>query len=396
MTTIRRLALLAAALLACISLAMAEPQATASPCMASRPCRRTSRTCPMPIRMRRRAGSCGRRSPAASTASTPSSSRARPAPDVRTYVFESLLGRNWDEPFSLYGLLAETIDVSDDRQTFTFKLRPEAKFSDGTPVTAADVVFSMETLRDKGRPNFKNSYAKIRKVETPDERTIVFHSGGGRPRVAADRRRSCRSFQGLGGQGLSTPTTLDPIMGSGPYVIARGEGGRDHHLSGKTRTTGARTSPSKGPVELRRGALRLLPRCQCRLRGLQIGPGRCPDRERPDALATGYDFPAVKDGKVTLEKVEQKSPAPAVRLRLQHPAQDFEDLRVREALVMAFDFEWANANLFSGAYSRTYGYYSGSELSSQGKPADEREKAVLGDAAASCGRTSSMAAISCR
>jgi peptide/nickel transport system substrate-binding protein len=76
---------------------------------------------------------------------------------VRTYVFESLLGRNWAEPFSLYGLLAESIDVSDDRQTFTFKLRPEAKFSDGTPVTAADVVFSLETLRDRGRPNFKNS-----------------------------------------------------------------------------------------------------------------------------------------------------------------------------------------------------------------------------------------------
>ncbi len=86
---------------------------------------------------------------------------------VRTYVFESLLGRNWAEPFALYGLLAESVDVSDDRQTFTFKLRPEAKFSDGTPVTAADVVFSMETLRDKGRPNFKNSYSKITKVETP-------------------------------------------------------------------------------------------------------------------------------------------------------------------------------------------------------------------------------------
>ena len=70
-------------------------------------------------------------------------------------VFESLMGRNWDEAFSLYGLLAESIDVSDDRQTFTFKIRPEAKFSDGKPVTAADVVFSVETLRDKGRPRFQ-------------------------------------------------------------------------------------------------------------------------------------------------------------------------------------------------------------------------------------------------
>jgi peptide/nickel transport system substrate-binding protein len=72
------------------------------------------------------------------------------------------------------GCLAESIDVSDDRSTFTFKLRPEAKFSDGSPVTAADVVWSMETLRDKGRPNFKNSYSKVKSVETPDERTLVF------------------------------------------------------------------------------------------------------------------------------------------------------------------------------------------------------------------------------
>jgi peptide/nickel transport system substrate-binding protein len=92
----------------------------------------------------------------------------------RTFVFESLMGRNWGEAFTLYGLLAESIDVSDDRQVFTFKLRPEAKFSDGTPVTAADVQWSMETLRDKGRPNFKNNIGKLSKIEVLDEHTIKF------------------------------------------------------------------------------------------------------------------------------------------------------------------------------------------------------------------------------
>ena len=105
--------------------------------------------------------------------------KGTPATGVRTYVFESLMGRNWDEAFSLYGLLAESIDVSDDRQTFTFKIRPEAKFSDGKPVTSADVVFSMEILRDKGRPNFKNSYSKVTKIETPDDHTVVFHQEAG-------------------------------------------------------------------------------------------------------------------------------------------------------------------------------------------------------------------------
>ena len=95
---------------------------------------------------------------------------------------------------------------------------------------------------------------------------------------------------------------------------------------------------------------------------------------------TGYDFPAVKDGRITLEKVEQKTPAPASGFIFNTRRPLFEDPRVREALAMAFDFEWANANLFNKAYRRTYGYYGGSELSSEGKPVDEAEKKVLGDA----------------
>ena len=102
----------------------------------------------------------------------------------------------------------------------------------------------------------------------------------------------------------------------------------------------------------------------------------------PTRWATGYDFPAVKDGKVTLEKIAQKAPAPASGFVFNIRRPVFADARVREALVMAFDFEWANANLFSGAYTRTYGYFSGSDLSSQGRPADDKEKAVLGDATA--------------
>ena len=94
----------------------------------------------------------------------------------------------------------------------------------------------------------------------------------------------------------------------------------------------------------------------------------------PTRWATGYDFPAATEGKITLEKIEQKSPAPAAGFVFNTRRKIFEDARVREALVMAFDFEWANANLFADAYRRTYGFYSGSELSSEGKPADERER----------------------
>lgn len=145
--------------------------------------------------------------------------KGQAAAGVRTYVFESLLGRNWAEPFSLYGLLAETIDVSDDRQSFTFKLRPEAKFSDGTPVTAEDVKFSLETLRDKGRPNFKNSYSKIIKIETPDASTITFTQDAGDrelPLIVGVMPILSKAF--WQGKDFSM-TTLDAITGSGPYVI---------------------------------------------------------------------------------------------------------------------------------------------------------------------------------
>ncbi len=213
--------------------------------------------------------------------------KGTPAVNVRTYVFESLLGRNWDEPFSLYGLLAETIDVSDDRQTFTFKLRPEAKFSDGTPVTSADVAFSVETLRDKGRPNFKNALSKLAAVETPDPQTVIFRQAGADrelPLIVGVMPILSRAY--LAGSHLRRDHAR-PHHGIGPLRHRRGQAGRSHHLPQEPRLLGQGPAHRQGPVELRRGPLRLLPRRQCRLRGLQEGRGRCPHRDRPDALGHG-------------------------------------------------------------------------------------------------------------
>ena len=304
------------------------------------------------------------------------------ATNVRTYVFESLLGRNWSEPFSLYGLLAESIDVSDDRQTFTFRLRPEAKFSDGTPVTSADVVFSMETLRDKGRPNFKSSYSKISKVETPDERTVIFTQEGGDrelPLIVGVMPILSKAFW----EGKSfDQTTLDPITGSGPYVIAEVKAGEAIIFRKDPDYWGKDLPLQKGLWNFDEVRFDYYRDANAAFEAFKSGLADVRIEGDPTRWATGYDFPAAKDGKVTMEKVEQKSPAPAAGFAFNTRRKIFEDPRVREALVMAFDFEWANANLFSGAYKRTYGYYSGSELSSQGKPADEMEKTILGDAAA--------------
>jgi peptide/nickel transport system substrate-binding protein len=300
---------------------------------------------------------------------------------IRSYVFESLMGRNWAEPFSLYGLLAESIDVSDDRQSFTFRIRPQAKFSDGSPVTTADVVFTLETLRDKGRPNFKNYYSKITKIETPDERTIHFAQESGDqelPLIIGVMPILSKAF--WEGKDFAA-TTLDPIVGSGPYVIQSVKAGETITYAKDPDYWGKDLALQKGLWNFDEVRFDYYLDANAAFEAFKAGLSDVRVENDPVRWNTGYDFPAVKDGKITLEKIEQRTPAAASGLVFNTRRKLFEDPRVREALVMAFDFEWANANLFSNAYRRTYGYYGGSELSSEGKPMDERERAVLGDAA---------------
>ncbi len=165
--------------------------------------------------------------------------------------------------------------------------RPEAKFSDGKPVTAADIVFSMETLRDKGRPNFKNSYSKITKIETPDDHTVVFHQEAGDRElpliigVMPIIPKHAWEGKAFDESDARSHHRLRPLCDR------RGEGGREHHLPQEPRLLGQGPRHRQGPVEFRRSADRLLPRRQCGLRGLQEGLCRYPRRERSRPLGHG-------------------------------------------------------------------------------------------------------------
>jgi peptide/nickel transport system substrate-binding protein len=308
--------------------------------------------------------------------------KGTPVMGVRNYVFETLMGRNWDEPFSLYGLLAESIDVSDDRQTFTFKIRPEAKFSDGKPVTAADVVFSVEILRDKGLPRYKNSYSKITKMETPDDHTVIVHQEVG------DRELPLivgwmpiipkHDWEGK----VFEESSLASLIGSGPYMIGEVRAGESITYKKNPDYWGKDLAFNKGLWNFETVRYDYYRDANAAFEAFKKGDADVRTEGDPTRWATGYDFPAAKDGKVILEKIVQRSPAPASGFAFNTRRKIFEDPRVREALMITFDFEWANANLFSNAYQRTYGYYSGSELSSKGKPIDDAERAVLGAAAA--------------
>ena len=301
------------------------------------------------------------------------------ASGIRTYVFESLMGRNGDEPFSLYGLLAESIDVSDDRQIFTYKIRPEAKFSDGSPVTAADVVFSMETLRDKGRPNYKNNYGKIKTVDVLDDHTLRFtQEVGDRELPLIIGLMPILSKKSWEGRNFDE-STLVPLIGSGPYVIA--EAKPDESITYKKNPDywGKNLPLAKGFWNFDTVRFDYYRDANAAFEAFKKGDADVRMEEDPSRWTKAYDFAAITDGKVVKEFVEQRTPAAASGFAFNTRRTIFEDVRVREALMTAFDFEWANANLFDNNYKRIHGYFSGSPLSSRGVAADAAEKVLIGD-----------------
>jgi peptide/nickel transport system substrate-binding protein len=304
--------------------------------------------------------------------------RGQKAASVNTYVYESLMGRNWAEPFTLYGLLAETIEVSDDRQKITFRLRPEARFSDGMPVTAADVVFSFETLRDKGLPRFATYFSKIKSIATPDERTIVMMQDSGDRElpliiglmpILPKHYWEGRDFEA---------TTFDPVVGSGPYVVAEVKPGESIVYRRNPDYWGKDLPISRGFWNFDEVRLDYYRDNNSAFEAFKKGLADIRIESDPGRWSTAYDFPAVSEGKVIRETIPQKTPAPTTGFAFNTRRPLFQDARVRRALVEAFDFEWANANLFSNLYRRTQGYYAGSDLSYLHHPADERELALLG------------------
>jgi peptide/nickel transport system substrate-binding protein len=304
--------------------------------------------------------------------------KGQKALSVSTYVFESMMGRNYGEAFTVYGLLAESIDVSTDRNRMTFVLRPQARFSDGRPVTSADVAFSLETLRDHGLPRFKTYYSKVKNIETPDARTIVMTQDSGDRElplimglmpILPKHYWESRDFE---------QSTLDPIMGSGPYRLAE-------------ITPGERISYRKNPdywgknVPLNRGLwnfdevrIDYFRDNNSAFEAFKKGIADIRVESDPARWSQAYDFPAANDGRIIRERIEQKTPAPASGFVFNTRKPLFESPLVRRALVEAFDFEWLNDNIFFNLYRRTQGYYSGSELSYLGHPADTRELALLG------------------
>jgi peptide/nickel transport system substrate-binding protein len=294
-------------------------------------------------------------------------------------VFETLMARSRDEPFTLYPLLAESVETDADRTFVEFTLDPRAKFSNGTPVTPEDVIFSLELLRDKGRPLYKGWIDVVAKMEKVGERGVrlTFNDQAGResplllallpilPRHATDADNFDKS-------------TLKPLTASGPYTIDSVRPGEVVVLKRNPDYWG-KDIPSKRGLDnydeirmnyfrdentmfeaFKKGAVDIM---------LETDTGR---------WATGYNFPAVSDGRVVKDAFKSGLPSGMYGFVLNTRRDVFKNRDVRLALGGLFDFEWANKNLFSSAYQRIRSYYDGSELSSFGHPASDAEKALLG------------------
>ncbi len=293
-------------------------------------------------------------------------------------VWDTLLMRSADEPFTLYGLLAETVEVPDDRSGVEFTIHPDARFSDGTPLTVEDVIFTVDLLKEKGRPNYRSRFGKVASIERVGERGVRFVFGDGADRelplligltpVLPKHATDPETFD---------QSTIQPMVGSGPYVIERVEPG-SRVLLKRNPDYWARDLPVKrGFDNWDEISIEYFRDANTYFEGFKTGAFDVHFETEAGRWLTGYDFPAVRDGRIVKVETESGSPKGMSGIVMNTRREIFSDPKVREALGRLFDFEWINKNLYYGVYARTGSYFQGSSLSALGKPADEAETALL-------------------
>jgi peptide/nickel transport system substrate-binding protein len=298
--------------------------------------------------------------------------------EMRGYVIESLLARGYDEPFTLYGLLAETVDTDEARSYVTFTINPKAAFSDGTPVTAEDVIFSWQLLRDHGRPNYRTYYTKVTKAEASGERSVRFDLAGSNDRelplilglmpILPKHAIDPETFE---------ESTLKPPVGSGPYTVETVNAGKSFTLKRNPNYWGRDLAVARGYWNFDTIRFDYYRDGNSHLEAFQKGLYDVRAELDPSRWEQAYNFPAVRDGRVVKEAFVNGMPKAMAAYVFNTRRPVFADIRVRQALALLFDFEWLNKNFFFGRYVRTKSYFDGSELSSFGIPADAKERQVL-------------------
>jgi peptide/nickel transport system substrate-binding protein len=299
-------------------------------------------------------------------------------PSIRGYVVESLMARGYDEPFTLYGLIARSVETDAQRSYVTFHLDPAAKFSDGKPVTAEDIIFSWQLLRDKGRPNHRTYYAKVAKAEAIGEQAVRFDLSGSDDRelalilglmpVLAKHAVKPETFE---------ETSFQAPLGTGPYVVGEVDPGKSVTLKRNPDYWGRDLAINRGLWNFDEVRFDYYREANSHLEAFKRGLYDLRVEHDPGRWQTAYDFAAVRDGRVLKEALPTGVPKASTYFVFNTRRAVFSDIRVREAISLLFDFEWINHGYFFDLYRRSASYFDDSELSSHGRPADQRERALL-------------------
>ena len=293
-------------------------------------------------------------------------------------VYESLMTRSPDEPFTLYGLIAASLDTNDDRSFVTFHLDPKAHFSDGTPIRATDVLFSFDLLKHKGRPQQRAAFALVTSATAPDPLTVHFDLAGlddrempltlGLMPILSKQHTDAATFDN---------TTLAPPIASGPYRITAVDPGQKLTLTRDPDYWAKDSAARRGMFNFDTVSLTYYRDANGLFEAFKAGLCDYRVETDPTRWLTGYDIPAVRDGRIVKLAVPSGLPKGMEGIAFNTRRVPFGEIRVREALADMFDFEWLDTNLFGGLYTRTNSFFADSELSAAGHPADARERALL-------------------
>ncbi len=292
-------------------------------------------------------------------------------------IYDTLMKESADEDSATYGLIAESIEIAPDESWVEYKLHPDAAFHDGHPVTSEDVAWTFNTLREKGRPQYQYYYAAVERVEMPDEQTVRFILFPGEnkemPLILSQLQVLPKHYYEKHDFGK---TTLEPPLGSGPYRIAKVDPGRSLTLERVDDYWGKDLPVNRGfnnfqTIRYDYGRDRTISREAFKAGGIDIW------RENSSKeWATAFDIPAVRSGDIVLKEFanERVAPMQGFSFNLRKPL--FQDIRVREALSYAWDFEWVNKTIMYNTYKRTDSYFDNHTLGATGLPSKE-ELAIL-------------------
>jgi microcin C transport system substrate-binding protein len=293
------------------------------------------------------------------------------------FLFDSLMVRAQDEPDAVYGLIAKSADVALDGMSVTFKLRPEAKFSDGTPVTAADVAFSFAILKEKGHPSISLTLHDVVAAEAIDPETVRYTFKG---TLTRDLPTLVAQLPVLSKAYYTTQpfeeTSLKPPLGSGPYRIKDFNPGTYITYTRRDDYWAKDLPVNKGRYNFDEIRYDYYRDRNIELEALKSGGFDFREEFSSSNWATGYDIPAVRDGRLIKTSLPDNRPSGAQGYFLNLRRDKFQDPRVRQALDLVFDFEWSNKKLFYGLYKRTTSYFENSDMKAVGVPSPE-ELALL-------------------